>query len=63
MCGLAFQPGLDELLISASESSRGALPLLQFLLLRLYEARKQGFLTHQAMRKQEGCGGCAGEVG
>ena len=46
--GLAFEPGLVDTILNEIDDQPGALPLLQFLLLRLWGSRQSGFLTHQA---------------
>lgn len=46
--GLAFEPGLLELILDEVADEPGALPLLQFVLQLLWERQSQGFLTHAA---------------
>ncbi len=55
--GLAFEPGLVELILEDVKGSPGALPLLQFALLQLWERRRQGFLSVEAYREIGGTGG------
>jgi tetratricopeptide (TPR) repeat protein/energy-coupling factor transporter ATP-binding protein EcfA2 len=46
--GLAFEPGLVDRLLTDWGRTPGCLPFLQLMLLRLWERRRDGFLTNQA---------------
>jgi cellulose biosynthesis protein BcsQ len=55
--GLAFEPGLVDLILEDVKDSPGTLPLLQSILQELWENRRQGFLTIEAYRKLRSVGG------
>ncbi|MFT3802060.1 MAG: TIR domain-containing protein [Burkholderiaceae bacterium] len=46
--GLAFEPGLVDRIVSRSVGERGVLPFLQITLQRLWEQRREGWLTNAA---------------
>ncbi len=51
LAGLAFEPGLDEVISSDAGHEPGALPLLAFALEQLYQARTaEGLLTHDSYK-------------
>lgn len=58
--GVSFEPGLVETIIDDIAYQPGALPLLQYALTELFEARDERTLTHAAY---EAIGGTAGALG
>jgi hypothetical protein len=46
--GLKFEPGLVERLVEDTRGEAAALPLLQFTLLKLWDARNRNRLTHES---------------
>ena len=46
--GLRFEPGLDQRLLTDAASAPGSLPLLEFVLLELWQRRQLGIMVHQA---------------
>jgi hypothetical protein len=43
--GLALEPGLADLILRDATGASGALPLMEYVLRALWEARQQGYLT------------------
>ncbi len=52
--GLAFEPGLVDVILDDVEGQPGALPLAQAVLARLWERRQRGFLTHEVYQRLGG---------
>jgi nucleoside phosphorylase/WD40 repeat protein len=57
--GVTFEPGLVERILESASDSPTPLPLVQFALTQLWDARVDGVLTHAAY---DGFGGVAGAV-
>ncbi|GAA2801854.1 trypsin-like peptidase domain-containing protein [Streptomyces showdoensis] len=57
--GLWFEPGLPERIVADAGEEPGRMPLVQFALTRLWEAREAGTLTHAAY---DAVGGVAGAL-
>jgi energy-coupling factor transporter ATP-binding protein EcfA2 len=55
--GGSFEPGLVDRLVQDVQGESGALPLLQFTLVELWERRRGGWLTHQAYDEIGGLSG------
>jgi len=55
--GLTFEPGLVARILGDVEQEPGSLPLLEFLLTDLWEARRGGQLTHEAYQAMGGVQG------
>lgn len=55
--GLKVEPGLEEILLQELSGGTGDLPLLQFVLQKLWENRHRGVLTLDAYRKLGGIKG------
>lgn len=55
--GIAFEPGLPEVILDEVEGQPGALPLMQFVLQLLWERQSQGFLTLKAYKSIGGMSG------
>ncbi|MDL2076706.1 serine protease [Streptomyces sp. GXMU-J15] len=55
--GVAFEPGLPELLVAEAGGEPGALPLVEFALAELWDRREHGRLTHAAYREIGGVEG------
>ncbi|MCB1888156.1 MAG: hypothetical protein KDH20_11170, partial [Rhodocyclaceae bacterium] len=60
--GLAFEPGLVDRLMSRTESEPGVLPFLQTTLVRLWELRRNGWLTNAAYDRFGGLRGVVVEA-
>jgi WD40 repeat protein len=58
--GVTFEDGVVADLVAEAVSHRGSLPLLQFTLTELYDRRRDGAISRQAL---EGIGGMAGAIG
>ena len=52
--GLTLEPGLSDLIVNDAADAPGALPLLQYVLSRLWEQRRSGYLTVEAYREMGG---------
>jgi formylglycine-generating enzyme required for sulfatase activity len=52
--GLALEPALTDLLLNDLADAPGALPLLQYVLYRLWQKRQSGYLTAEAYREMGG---------
>ena len=61
--GLAYEPGLVERITSDAGLQTSALRLIQRTLLRLWEGRREGFLTNSAYEAIGGVGAVVGEIG
>ena len=57
LAGLAFEPGLTEVILNDLGDEPGALPLLQNVLFLLSQQSSQGFLTHAAYQSLGGLQG------
>ncbi|MER8047902.1 trypsin-like peptidase domain-containing protein [Streptomyces sp. NPDC094032] len=57
--GLWFEPGLPERIVADAGEEPGRMPLVEFALTRLWEAREGGLLTHAAY---DAVGGVAGAL-
>ncbi|MEV7279786.1 trypsin-like peptidase domain-containing protein [Streptomyces sp. NPDC093111] len=57
--GLWFEPGLPERIVADAGEEPGRMPLVEFALTRLWEAREAGTLTHTAY---DAVGGVAGAL-
>ncbi|MEV0176447.1 serine protease [Streptomyces sp. NPDC050803] len=55
--GVDFEPGLAERIVTDAGTGAGALPLVEFVLSRLWERRDRGRLTHAAYRELGGVDG------
>src|SRR4029077_9934458 len=61
--GLAYEPGLVDRITSDAGLQTSALRLIQRTLLRLWESRREGFLTNAAYEHIGGVGAVVGEIG
>jgi hypothetical protein len=52
--GNAFEPGLVDLICNDSEDSVSALPVLQLVLMRLWQERRRGYITHDSYARLGG---------
>jgi len=59
LAGLAIEPGLTDLILRDATGASGALPLMQYVLLALWERSQQGYLTVAAYQE---IGGVAGSL-
>ncbi|WP_411148775.1 trypsin-like peptidase domain-containing protein [Streptomyces sp. A30] len=55
--GIDFEPGLADLIVTDAGTEPGALPLVEFVLSRLWAHRDRGRLTHAAYRELGGVEG------
>ncbi|HKP30551.1 MAG TPA: tetratricopeptide repeat protein [Gemmatimonadales bacterium] len=61
--GLAYEPGLVDRISSDAGLQTSALRLIQRTLTRLWEGRREGFLTNSAYEHIGGVGAVVGEIG
>jgi tetratricopeptide (TPR) repeat protein len=61
--GLAYEPGLVDRITTDAGLQTSALRLIQRTLLRLWENRREGFLTNSAYEAIGGVGAVVGEIG